>query len=76
MSRSYGITEWREDLKTILKKAGSGESHIVFLFSDTQVDDFLLISVYVQLFLIFLLLGRICCSFMFDVTVLHLFQKQ
>ncbi|XP_069175792.1 dynein axonemal heavy chain 7 isoform X4 [Procambarus clarkii] len=39
MSRSYGITEWREDLKTILKKAGTGEQHIVFLFSDTQIKD-------------------------------------
>ncbi|KAK8728581.1 hypothetical protein OTU49_009026, partial [Cherax quadricarinatus] len=39
MSRSYGLTEWREDLKTILKKAGTGEQHIVFLFSDTQIKD-------------------------------------
>ncbi|KAK7077275.1 Dynein heavy chain 7, axonemal [Halocaridina rubra] len=39
MSRSYGINEWREDLKTILKKAGGGEQHVVFLFSDTQIKN-------------------------------------
>ncbi|XP_063594554.1 LOW QUALITY PROTEIN: dynein axonemal heavy chain 7-like [Penaeus indicus] len=39
MSRSYGLTEWREDLKMILKKAGTGEQHIVFLFSDTQIKN-------------------------------------
>ncbi|XP_076039498.1 dynein axonemal heavy chain 7-like [Oratosquilla oratoria] len=39
MNRSYGLTEWREDLKTIIKKAGTGEQHVVFLFSDTQVKD-------------------------------------
>ncbi|CAL4076496.1 unnamed protein product, partial [Meganyctiphanes norvegica] len=37
MSRSYGITEWREDLKFLLTKAGTGEQNVVFLFSDTQV---------------------------------------
>ena len=37
MSRTYGITEWKEDLKIILKKAGFGEQPVVFLFSDTQV---------------------------------------
>ena len=37
MSRTYGMTEWREDIKTVIKKAGLGEQHVVFLFADTQV---------------------------------------
>ncbi|KAF2360955.1 Dynein heavy chain AAA module D4 [Trinorchestia longiramus] len=37
MSRTYGITEWRDDLKMLVKKAGFGEQPVVFLFSDTQV---------------------------------------
>ena len=38
MSRTYGLSEWREDVKTVLKKAGLGEQHVVFLFADTQVN--------------------------------------
>ncbi|KAA0191400.1 hypothetical protein HAZT_HAZT007382 [Hyalella azteca] len=37
MSRTYGLTEWREDLKLLVKKAGFGEQPVVFLFSDTQI---------------------------------------
>ena len=40
MSRTYGITEWREDLKMLMRKAGIGENHIIFLFGDTQVNIF------------------------------------
>lgn len=39
MSRTYGLTEWREDLKGIMKRAGFGEQPVVFLFSDTQVGN-------------------------------------
>ena len=37
LSKNYGVNEWREDLKTILLKAGLENKAIVFLFSDTQV---------------------------------------
>lgn len=33
----YGFNEWREDLKTVVRKAGTGERQLVFLFTDTQV---------------------------------------
>lgn len=29
--------EWREDLKTVLKGAGTGNTPMAFLFSDTQI---------------------------------------
>ncbi|KAK7233641.1 dynein light chain binding protein [Aureococcus anophagefferens] len=38
ITKSYGMVEWREDLKTVLKEAGSGERPVVFLFSDTQIN--------------------------------------
>lgn len=31
------MTEWREDLKVILRKATETDNHLVFLFSDTQI---------------------------------------
>ena len=37
ISKSYTQTEWREDLKTVLRKAGAEGSPTVFLFSDTQI---------------------------------------
>lgn len=37
MTRSYGITEWREDLKTLLLRAGADGKATVFLLSDTQI---------------------------------------
>ena len=37
LSKNYGVSEWREDLKNMLLKAGLQNKSIVFLFSDTQV---------------------------------------
>ena len=37
ITRGYGMTEWREDLKKILMSSGAENKKVVFLFSDTQV---------------------------------------
>lgn len=40
LSKSYGITEWKEDIKKLLMKAGVENKPMVFLFVDTQVSKF------------------------------------
>jgi len=37
ISKSYGVTEWREDLKRFTTRAGGDNVPCVFLFSDTQI---------------------------------------
>ena len=37
LSKNYGQTEWREDIKGIMLKAGLTNQQITFLFVDTQV---------------------------------------
>ena len=37
VSKSYGMTEWKEDLKKLLRRAGADAKPTVFLFSDSQI---------------------------------------
>ncbi|KAL8022251.1 putative AAA+ ATPase domain, dynein heavy chain region D6 P-loop domain-containing protein [Plasmopara halstedii] len=37
ISKGYGVTEWRDDLKKCLMKAGIDGKPLVFLFSDVQI---------------------------------------
>lgn len=39
ISKNYTNTEWREDLKTVLRGAGTGNQPLTFLFSDTQIKN-------------------------------------
>ncbi|XP_028155786.1 dynein heavy chain 7, axonemal [Ostrinia furnacalis] len=39
MSRTYGKTEWREDLKTLLRKSSTPDLHMVFLFIESQIKE-------------------------------------
>lgn len=37
--RNYGMLEWREDVKKLLRRAGCDGKPQVFLFCDTQIRD-------------------------------------
>lgn len=37
LSKTYGPSEWREDVKGLMLRAGLYKRETVFLFSDTQV---------------------------------------
>eukprot|EP00940_MAST-03C_sp_MAST-3C-sp2_P000489 g489.t1 len=39
ISKQYSMTEWREDVKGVLREAGCGQRPQVFLFSDSQIKD-------------------------------------
>ncbi|VTJ73574.1 Hypothetical predicted protein [Marmota monax] len=39
LSKNYGMSEWREDVKKVLLKAGLQNQPITFLFSDTQIKN-------------------------------------
>ena len=38
LAKNYGMTEWRDDLRNVMMKAGLENKPVVFLFSDTQVE--------------------------------------
>uniref|UniRef100_A0A8C5QQJ6 Dynein axonemal heavy chain 1 n=1 Tax=Leptobrachium leishanense TaxID=445787 RepID=A0A8C5QQJ6_9ANUR len=39
LSKNYGMSEWREDIKGILLKAGLQNTPVTFLFTDTQIKN-------------------------------------
>lgn len=39
IARQYGVYEWREDLKIILRKSASSDLHTTFLFTDMQIKE-------------------------------------
>ncbi|EDO45806.1 predicted protein [Nematostella vectensis] len=39
IGKGYTSTEWREDIKAILRKTAEGETNGVFLFTDTQIKE-------------------------------------
>ncbi|XP_043259913.1 dynein axonemal heavy chain 7 isoform X2 [Colletes gigas] len=39
MSQQYGLYEWHEDVKNILRKSASSDLHTVFLFLDSQIKE-------------------------------------
>ena len=39
ISKTYSLLDWREDMKTLMRKGGTEEKQVVFLFSDTQIKE-------------------------------------
>ncbi len=37
MTKTYGVNEWRDDLKRIIKDAGTGPSPVALILADSQV---------------------------------------
>ncbi|XP_009876528.1 PREDICTED: dynein heavy chain 3, axonemal [Apaloderma vittatum] len=37
--KSYGVSEWKEDVKRVMLKAGVGNKNVSFLFCDNQIKD-------------------------------------
>ncbi|OXB58804.1 hypothetical protein ASZ78_016002 [Callipepla squamata] len=39
ITKSYGVSEWKEDVKRVMLKAGVGNKSVSFLFCDNQIKD-------------------------------------
>ena len=39
VNKTYGVTNWRSDLKKVLKMAGSEYKQVAFLFTDLQIKE-------------------------------------
>lgn len=39
ITKSYGISEWKDDIKQVMLKAGVGNNNVSFLFYDNQIKD-------------------------------------
>ncbi|NXN95540.1 DYH3 protein, partial [Rhinopomastus cyanomelas] len=39
ITKSYGINEWKEDIKRVMLKAGAANMNVSFLFCDNQIKD-------------------------------------
>ncbi|KAM9012434.1 dynein axonemal heavy chain 3 [Ara ararauna] len=39
ITKSYGVSEWKDDVKRVMLKAGVGNKNVSFLFSDNQIKD-------------------------------------
>uniref|UniRef100_A0A669PS64 Dynein axonemal heavy chain 3 n=1 Tax=Phasianus colchicus TaxID=9054 RepID=A0A669PS64_PHACC len=39
ITKSYGVSEWKEDIKRVMLKAGVGNKNVSFLFCDNQIKD-------------------------------------
>ena len=39
IGKGYTLADWREDLKKVLRRGAEGNSHAVFLFTDTQIKE-------------------------------------
>uniref|UniRef100_A0A672TSR7 Dynein axonemal heavy chain 3 n=1 Tax=Strigops habroptila TaxID=2489341 RepID=A0A672TSR7_STRHB len=39
ITKSYGVNEWKDDVKQVMLKAGVGNKNVSFLFSDNQIKD-------------------------------------
>jgi dynein heavy chain len=37
ISKNYGMPEWRDNLRSVLRKAGEQDKKVMFLFTDTQI---------------------------------------
>lgn len=48
VSKSYGFTEWREDMKKLLMKVGISAKSVVFLFCDSQVFEWAYSSLFLH----------------------------